>query len=229
MQIKSIKTKDDGHNGLKVEHIRVIDKSGEAYDIACSDGYSHPISIDLETQLKKLRIHLLKLCRAWHSSWDSFIDLKTWDLTDAKLTDDTRSDYLLARSAIDDLIITGVTSDGEHFVIIGKTKSYDNANVNYISGCVHPSTEYPYYQEAIDTISDAYTATEEYITGEPESLIEKVSAETEAVEVAEDDQPAIEANEEKDGMDEERVSEPEEEKTAMHAITDDKLGMPFND
>lgn len=171
MQIRNIKTKDNGQNGLKVEHVQVIEKGGDPYDIFCSDAYTHPISINLETELKKLRIHLLKLCRAWHDSWDKFIDLKTWNLkeTDDKVSDD----YAQARSAINDVTVTGITSNCEHFVIIGKTKSYDNANINYVTGCVHPSTEYNYYDEAIDIITDAYKSVEEYINGEPESLIQK--------------------------------------------------------
>jgi len=184
MRIKSIKTINDGRGGLKVDHVISVMKNNEEWDVFRNDKYTHPISVELEGSLKRLKIHLLKLVKAWGERWDSCIEFKTWELITSGEAEkeNIMEHYLQARNALDDLVVTGITSDGEHFVIKGKTKSFDNANVNYVTGCVHPTTDYPYYEDAINIVQEAYDETTRYIK-DKNVLVPRV--EEEPVEAAE--------------------------------------------
>ncbi len=167
MNIKKVKTISDGDQGLKVEFVEEVIKGDKPYDLFRDDKYTHPIIPELRESFDKLKIHLLRLCRLWDPDLDAAIDDTGYGLKVPAAMNDR---WKRMKSILDDLIITGVTSNLENFLIIGKMPGDCPGNINVLSMNVMPGSEYIFYDEVIEIVEELYQNVGKYI--EYEGVIE---------------------------------------------------------
>ena len=160
MNIKKVKTVNDGVQGLKVEFVEEVMKGGEPYNLFRDDRYTHPIIPELRESFNKLKIHLLRLCRLWDPDHDQYIDDTGYGL---KVPVPMNERWKRMKALIDDLEITGVTSNLDNFLIIGKMPGDCPGNINVLSMNVMPGSEYTFYDEVIDIIDELYQNVGKYI------------------------------------------------------------------
>lgn len=165
MKIKNLKLLKDGYEGIQINHIETTQKGGVSYDVYRSDKYTHPITVELENSMDRLKVHLLKLVRCWPSNWDLAINIE--DLTLDLESTDVDVNITEIVGLLNDLLITTVTYDGEKFSLTGRLKSVDNRNINFSTGAVSPETDYEYYRLAKQQIEEVYVSAANYVVEEP--------------------------------------------------------------
>lgn len=163
MRIKKIKLVGErGCAGLHVEHLTTINKGKDSYDVHRKDKYTHPTTEKLNEALDMLKIHLMKICHLWMPEWDAFIDSQKWSLVTPQKLSDT---FKVLKVRFDKLEITGVTSNLEDLLIVGKTVVEGNGNFNIVSPNIKPGMDYEHYDAVISIIANIYEHVENYITG----------------------------------------------------------------
>lgn len=160
MNIKKVKIVSDGNQGLNVEYVEKVTKGDRDYDLFRNDKHTHPIIPELQESLDKLKIHLLRLCRLWDPAQDQHIDETGYGL---KVPATMNEPWRRMKSLIDDLIVTGVTSNLENFLIIGKMPGECPGNINVLSMNVMPGSEYIFYDEVIEIVDELYQNVGKYI------------------------------------------------------------------
>ena len=160
MRIKKVKTISDGDRGLKVDYIKPYNMNNKDYNELNNPQWEHPITPELTESFNKLKIHLLRLCRLWDPQQERFINDAGSGLTVPEVLNET---YKRMRSIFDDLVVTGVTSNLEDFLIIGKMKGEHTGNINFVTMNIRAEDDYPHYDKVIDIIDELYQNIGKYI------------------------------------------------------------------
>ena len=165
MKIKNLKLVKDGYEGIQINHIETTKKGEVNYDVYRNDKYTHPITVELENSMDRLKVHLLKLVRCWPSNWDLAVNIDDLTLDIESSDADVNIDEVVG--ILNDLLITTVTYDGEKFSLTGRLKSVDNRNINFSTGAVNPETDYEYFKLAKQQIEEVYVCAADYVEKEP--------------------------------------------------------------
>jgi len=160
MQIKKIKTVNGGDQGLTVDFIDSNEKDGDSYQEIHNVTYSHPLSPDLRKSLDELKIHLLRLTRYWDNDMDALVSNGSNLTVPTPIT----NQYKRIRGIMDDLTLTGITSNLSDFLLIGKMKGNPcPGNLNVLSMNISENSDYPYYEDVIEIIERVYDQVQEYV------------------------------------------------------------------
>tara|TARA_R110002020_G_scaffold113252_7_gene260603 strand:+ start:1303 stop:1869 length:567 start_codon:yes stop_codon:yes gene_type:complete len=165
MKIKNLKLIKEGYEGVQINHITTTTKGDTNYDVYRSDKYTHPVTIELENSMDKLKIHLLKLVRCWPTNWDLAVNIEDLTLNLEENEYDVNITEIVG--ILNDLLITTITYDGEKFSLVGTLKSVDNRKITFNTGAVNPETDYEYFQLAKEQIEKVYVCAANYVADEP--------------------------------------------------------------